>query len=515
MILREDVNSFIEENKSFFENLFSEALNEIDEEKKLEKLTCAAYFASGNVCGFMSNSKIENELIKISQKYSVKLSEDFKPNSFLHVMTEPYLTGGHTRVVERWIKNSPDSQIHSLFVTKEKEIEKLPEELIKNVSNKKGEVIVLNDKDTRVQKALKLREIASQYEYVILHIHMFDVVPIIAFANEEFKRPVIFFNHADHVFWLGVSVSDLVVNLRGYSSTYNVKNRQCLNNEVLPLPIPKANKNYNVLENIEDINGVKEELGFKKDSKVIVTMANGYKYLPFFEYDFIETVKKILQRNEYAVLLAIGPNPKTKIWEDAFNDTNGRIKAIGEIDNKLVQKYLKIADLGLDSFPISSFVSMLEIARYNVPCLSLLTPLNDYDTFRDSKICCSSQEELIESACKYLNDKNSYENKLISILDEKHFEEGFARQLINLYEKFPKTHTVHPFETEENRELTDLEIFVAGSNLAIDKSKTQKFHIFKIPNVLEIYKQRNKLENVTYLSIFNKKFRLRARKIYC
>lgn len=513
--MREDIDSFIKENKNFFKNLVSDAMKQSDEEKKLEKLSCAAYFASGNVCGYMSNSEIENELIKISQKHSIELLDDFKPNTFLHVMTEPYVTGGHTRVVERWIKNSPENQVHSLIVTKEKEVEKLPEELVKNVSDKKGEIIILSDSETRVQKALKLREIASNYEYIILHIHMYDVVPLIAFATEEFKRPVIFFNHADHVFWLGVSVSDLVVNLRGYSSTYNVKNRQCLNNAVLPLPIPKSQSAYEEIESIRSNEETKEELGFKKDNKVIVTMANGYKYLPFFDYDFIGTVKNILKKNEDIVLLAIGPNPKAKMWEDAFFETNGRLKAIGEIDNKIVQKYLKIADLGLDSFPISSFVSMLEIARYDAPCLSLITPLNDYDTFRDSGICCSSQEELIELACKYLKDKNSYKNKLSSILEERHFEEGFSKQLLSLYEKFPKTHKLHLFETDENRELTDLEIFVAGSNFVIDRSRTKKFYLFRIPFVLEIFKQRNKLENVTYLSIFNIKFRLRARKIYC
>lgn len=512
----EDVISFIEKNKIFVEKLIAEGMSSENEEEKIEKLYDAAAFAAHNVSGFMCNSEIENELVRISQKYSVPIDFDFKPNTFLHVMTETYVTGGHTRVVERWIKNSPDSQVHSLVLTKNTTVERLPEVLVKNVADKNGELVIFDDADSYVQKALNLRKLASNYEYVILHVHMFDVIPIIAFANLEFKRPVIFYNHADHVFWIGVSISDLIVNLRGYSSTYNEKNRQCFNNTVLPLPIPKGqNLNIDVDESIESNESIKEQLGFKKDSQVIVTMACGYKYIPFFEYDFIKTAKKILAKNKNAVLLAIGPNPEAKMWEKAYRETNGRLKAIGEVENKVVQKYLKIADLGLDSFPISSFVALLEIARYNIPCLSLLTPLNDFDTFRDSGICCKNQDELVDLACEYLKNKDKYENKLIDILENKHFEQGFKEQLISLYKEFPSSHQLHLFETDKDRQITELETFVAANHLAINKIKQQKKYMFKIPYIFEVYKRRSQTANMTCLLLLGKELILRTRKTYC
>lgn len=512
--LRKEVDSFIEDNKKFVEKLISEGMSLKNEEEKIEKLYDAAAFAAHNVCGFMSNSEIENELVRISQKHSTSIDFDFKPNTFLHIMTEAYVTGGHTRVVERWIKNSPDSQTHSLVLTKNTKIEKLPEILVKNVANKNGEIVVLEDTGSYIKKALALRKLASNYEYIILHVHMFDVVPIIAFANMEFKRPIIFFNHADHVFWIGVSISDLVVNLRGYSSLYNEKNRKCFNNTVLPLPIPKKQQ-ANIDKETNNCVNIKEQLGFEKDNQVIVTMACSYKYFPFFEYNFIETSKKILAKNPNAVLLAIGPSPDDKLWNDAQKETNGRLKAIGEIDNEIVQNYLKIADLGLDSFPISSFVSMLEIARYNIPCLSLLTPMNDFDTFKDSGICCKNQEELIDLACEYLNNKDKYENKLIPILETKHFEEGFKDQLISLYKEFPQTHKLHLFETDNERPITDLEAFVAASHLAINKKKKQKKYIFKIPYIFEIYKKHSQTAKMTCISLLGRELILRSRKTYC
>ena len=68
---------------------------------------------------------------------------------------------------------------------------------------------------------------------VILHVHMYDVLPILAFANGDFNRPVMFYNHADHLFWLGASISDLVVNFRSSSVAFNEEYNRTSSNAVI------------------------------------------------------------------------------------------------------------------------------------------------------------------------------------------------------------------------------------------------------------------------------------------
>lgn len=510
-----EISSFILSNKDIFNRLIDESLCETDEEKRLSKLADAASFAVHNVCGYATSARIENEIIQIACNHSVDVKSEFKPDSTLHVMTEAYHTGGHTRVVEGWIKGAPSHQVHSVVLTKKAKMENLPQALVTNVSEKKSEIIVLKETKSAIHKALELRQLASGYEHIILHVHMNDIVPLLAFGSSEFKRPVMLFNHADHLFWVGASIADLVVNLREYSSVFNDKNRQCHKNDVLPLPIPSKKSAIHVEAlSSEDAEAIKQSLGFAKDSKVVVTMASSFKYVPFLDYNFIETAKEILKQSPNSVFLVIGPSPNEPDWKAAYEETRGRIKAIGIVDNLSVQKYLKIASIGFDSFPISSFVSLLEIARYNVPCLALITPLNDFDIFRDSGICCNSQEELVKKASDYLNGNSSLDNKMIQLLEENHFEQGFGRKLQELYSRFPSSHSVSRLEADDDRQVTDLEEFVAASHLAQSSINKYSKHLVKVPYLLEIYKKRDQRFKRTCLKLFNMEFDLIKRKAY-
>ena len=60
---------------------------------------------------------------------------------------------------------------------------------------------------------------------IILHIHCEDVIPVLAFADESGLPPVLFLNHADHLFWLGTSVADLVLNLRDAATDITISRR--------------------------------------------------------------------------------------------------------------------------------------------------------------------------------------------------------------------------------------------------------------------------------------------------
>ena len=66
---------------------------------------------------------------------------------------------------------------------------------------------------------------AVGHDVIILHIHCEDVIPVLAFADESGLPPVLFLNHADHLFWLGTSVADLVLNLRDAATDITIGRR--------------------------------------------------------------------------------------------------------------------------------------------------------------------------------------------------------------------------------------------------------------------------------------------------
>ena len=101
--------------------------------KKIEKLLCkiqkegsllkqvviakkAIKYALNNSTGYFSSDIIENVFLKISEQITPNdLPKEVKKGSVLHIMSKCYHTGGHSRVVERWVAISDTLVKHSIF----------------------------------------------------------------------------------------------------------------------------------------------------------------------------------------------------------------------------------------------------------------------------------------------------------------------------------------------------------------------------------------------------------------
>ena len=181
----------------------------------------AASYASGKHCGLFISQELEHILLSIGRKAirgsidSIKRSSFYEtPKNVLHIATSMGSIGGHSRMLWRWIKQDTERS-HSLVLTRQAP-KVVPQLLRDSVFNSGGQIYLLN---TRIGNIISwadwLRKIAINFDLIVLHINSADVVPIIAFSEKEHLPPVIFIDHADHLFWLGASISDLVVSLRG------------------------------------------------------------------------------------------------------------------------------------------------------------------------------------------------------------------------------------------------------------------------------------------------------------
>jgi len=395
----------------------------------LHQLQDIVNFCFHNVI-FDFTSQIDDILIKIANQNIINLEKDFIPNTFLHVFSQVYLDGGHTRVGERWIKYSPNSEKHSVVITKQ-DFMPIPKLLIQVVEEKNGDFIVFDQKPA-IELALQLREMASKYEFIILHIHMNDLIPVLAFGARNFNRKILFFNHADHEFWIGAKIATLIINFRSIAIKINEKYRNAYNNALLPLIIDEPNLSAKE----KHIVDLKKSLKIDNYDKFIITLASEYKYQKFDNYNWLATAKNILNQNQNCVILAIGPSMKNIEWSNAYQETNQRIIPLGIIPNNEVEKYLQIADLAIDSYPFSSFTALLDLAKYNIECLSLKTPINDLDSLFDAKIYCKDQEELVEKATKILQNTkkdDNYKTKLYDIIRNKHFPNAFRKNITSIY----------------------------------------------------------------------------------
>ena len=106
-----------------------------------------AHFSVFNHTGLYSCEECERALLECANNLpeieNTKLftKKDLKRRKVLHVLSEGYSTGGHTRLVKNWIEIDKDS-VHSVVTTWQSDT--LPDWLLKAIDDSGGEVISLD-----------------------------------------------------------------------------------------------------------------------------------------------------------------------------------------------------------------------------------------------------------------------------------------------------------------------------------------------------------------------------------
>lgn len=327
----------------------------------------AADHAVWNHAGIWTSPKMEEMLLAIGRQLKpdrigkTSARKDSRPR-VLHVLTEAYGIGGHTRLVWRWIQEDR-TRSHSVALTRQGGTP-MPQALIDAVRSSGGDVAFLDKKmGGLLARARALRELSVGFDYVVLHVHPYDVVPVIAFAEKQDCPPVILLNHADHLFWVGVSVSDVVAHIRDSGLKLSRERRgieedRCV---ILPIPVNLPNRQLAPAQ-------ARKQLGLRENAVVLLTIAAPFKYEPIFrETSFIDAVLPTLNQNEKLVLLVVGPKPSGQ-WERGVRESNGKIRVYGKREDTEI--FYQAADIYLDSFPAASLTSMLEAAGYEVPLVA-------------------------------------------------------------------------------------------------------------------------------------------------
>ncbi len=179
---------------------------------------------TNNHCGVFRYEPIEELLQEIGKEFVVDNQVDIVKNSFLHIMTRTFTTGGHTKLVENFLINRNDSvdvvilyQYDNVFI----------EEL-----NNKNRLHNLSKLDI-LEKVNKLAELSLKYENIILHHNMYDTIPVLALS--QFKNIIIY----NHLYWVGTSIVSYSLEMSSDGLNFSNSHR---NNYLLPIPLSNKQK---------------------------------------------------------------------------------------------------------------------------------------------------------------------------------------------------------------------------------------------------------------------------------
>lgn len=429
-----------------FEKILSALEKESDFKKKLRLALCGANYFVYNNSGYFTSSVLENFFIGFAKKIKVPLEDIvYSKNSILHVMSEGYQTGGHTRVVERWIENAPSDQKHSVVFTR-KNLSEL-KILKENVKKRMGEYISLNEQKSLTNKAADLRKLAMQYEYIILHTHQDDPVPILAFGVSEFTRPVYFYNHASHTAWLGKSIADVVLDINKNDEVTTLK-RGITDTYFLGVP------SKNILLTTADKTEARKKLNIPLHKKIIVTSGAESRFTTICGHSFCDYLKDIMDKDTYCYVIGVPPSPSSADWIQLKKETNGHVVTLGFIDfDKGFLEYLKAADLYLDSYPLCGGTATIDAVSCGIPVISLKSVYPHFDYLTETSAHCQTEEEFISKAKKALHDKE-YANKIFeevkASLVKYQSPDAWNKRIANLFATAPKTHKIRELSPDQD-----------------------------------------------------------------
>lgn len=279
------------------------------------------------------------------------------PHRVLHVLTEAYAVGGHTRLTWRWIEQQHDVR-HDVVLTQH--AGSVPVQLLAAVKASGGEVIHLTG--TRLARLRALRHSAARADVVILNVHPFDVTSISAVAHSQRAVPVLLLNHADHVFWPGGSVADRVVCLRpsGFELSRTRRGIHPDRLDLLPIPLtPRAHHG--------------ERSHARRNFKPsLLSVASPHKFVPFQGETLATLVAAVLEADPRVTFTAIGPRAGDPVWASLERTHAGRVRLLGHVNTSI--ETFEEASVYLDSYPLASYTSWLDAASAGVPVVSYRPP---------------------------------------------------------------------------------------------------------------------------------------------
>ncbi|MGN0017442.1 MAG: DUF1796 family putative cysteine peptidase [Candidatus Gastranaerophilaceae bacterium] len=465
--------------------------------------------------GYFYSTKIEKVFTDYAKSITVDLSSEYTKDSFLHVATVFYKTGGHSRVIERWIKYANENQSHSIVLINQGDIE-IPDYVREIVNRKNGKILIIDAGLSLKEKAIKLRQLASNFEYVVLHTHMDDPIATIAFGTESFKRPILLYNHAEHLFWLGKSIADLVLEI---GASKNVSKEKRLIDNTFELGIPQE---FEYVDKSNDMLVSRKRLGIDKNKKIISLIGGANKFISFNGKNISDVLMKLLKLRKDLEFYIIGPTTEDLYWSNVEKKSKGKIHVIGQVNyGEKLYDYINSSNLIISSWPMGGGTIVNDVLACKKPYFHLINPLGHLKYLENTDSICNSEQELIIKTIKCLDDLG-YSNEVYQRLQDNFNKfcnkDIFKQKLDELVQIAPKEHKVSDISSEiEPKDIDEhvlllntiynenFQKFVESKKFKlfnIEKTKTKK--TFTILGIKLTVKRKKRIKKYSYKLFKNK-----------
>jgi hypothetical protein len=298
-----------------------------------------------NISGFFGDPKLEVSVFdRWSAAIAPKADAEAPRVDFLHVATQLYGQGGHSRLLRKLMQGLDAFGTQGIILTGPRRGSHL--------SGLSVDPARISGSPSR--RLAQLVQAGRMADTVLLHIHPDDSIAALAarqLRNEG--RRVLFVNHADHVFSLGPSAASAVLEIcvTGWRTTEERRGVQA--HGFMGIPVADSTDTAPIWRG--DRYGP------------IVSMGGPGKFKPNAPLSFPEFLARVLPLVPNEVVL-IGPSIKDPWWADVMARFPGRVRLMGPLDPDHVAKIMQTASCYIDSFPLDGGTAYPQTALMGVPC---------------------------------------------------------------------------------------------------------------------------------------------------
>ncbi len=344
--------------------------------------------------------------------------DNFSENKIAYIATELYDVGGHTKCIETLTESLVNDYDQCLFLTKK-------------VSSYKNAPVIID----KIEKNIKVcgidknwlffeKQVQELYDQIIsfgaktlfVYIHPDDVLgtAILSLIKKTTDIKIIFFNHASHYPNLGMTFADLI--LEGMPTTLKVTNeRRHLHNAKI-IGLQSKAKDETVYCSKEEISEIRKNIGITNDELMTVSGGSSYKFFDEDSSEYFEMIKELFFSKDnlkHVILTNLKKNQK-EIVDKIFANTELRDRLIILPLSPDFEKFFQAADLYIDSFPVSSALTQIDLMRLKVPTvvkINTKTPEFSFHEYMPPKYpyMFEKTEEFLSSIIYLLENKEKRE----------------------------------------------------------------------------------------------------------
>lgn len=374
------------------------------------RLRLASLVASTFHLGFFSSLNLESKLEALSQKMITNfVEEDWKPlpnrGSTVHLITRAFSSGGHTRAVERWLGSSEQSS--SIVLTRS---QKLPEDLAQAIGDREFLVV----KGGPLRRIRQVADYVSNFELAISHTHPFDVDAVLALwiARRRGTRVAIF-NHADHQFWVGSTVAEVVLEFRKFGSELSMGHRGVLKTLIVGLP-----------PNVAASKGLHGPVSSSKatKSKMLLCVGRNQKFAKIPGKPSLEEyLEKFLSENPEFKCTIVGPGRFSRVRK-LKRKLGHRVTLLPRQPLSKLFELFSQASVGIDTFPMGGGTIARDMTSQGVPVVSLRCPTGSLDDLpQELWRLAESYAEWSEAILQFSASTEPFHDMPCPVLDQNHW----------------------------------------------------------------------------------------------